>query len=269
MTFRGFVLTLALVQAAPALATPVDCLIEPRAILKLVAPDKGPIAAIMVERGDRVAKGAALARLDDTVQQLQVLNAQTQKNADVGLRAAKARLSQRERELTRVKELRSRNVTPEAAVEEAQIAVDMARFDIEQAGINHHLAELDYDTAVALLERRKLVSPVDGLVIDVRAEPGEYAHEQRELVTLAVTDPLNVEAFVPATKFGAITVGQVYTVQQAEPLTGQFPATVRVVDQVFDPASNTFGIRLQIANPEGAIPAGTRCTIDLESPVNP
>ena len=40
---------------------------------------------------------------------------------------------------------------------------------------------------------------------------------------------------------------------------GAYFLLVRVVDQVFDAASGSFGVRLELANPNGAIPAGVRC----------
>jgi hypothetical protein len=40
-------------------------------------------------------------------------------------------------------------------------------------------------------------------------------------------------------------------------------ATVRVVDRVLDAASGTFGVRLEVPNPNLAIPAGIRCRVDL------
>ena len=38
-------------------------------------------------------------------------------------------------------------------------------------------------------------------------------------------------------------------------------ANVTVVDRLVDAASNTFGVRLQLPNPDYAIPGGVRCDI--------
>ena len=38
-------------------------------------------------------------------------------------------------------------------------------------------------------------------------------------------------------------------------------AKVIVVDRIFDAASGTTGVRLQLANPDGLIPAGQRCVV--------
>ena len=36
-----------------------------------------------------------------------------------------------------------------------------------------------------------------------------------------------------------------------------------VVDSVLDPASGTFGVRLELANADQSIPAGIRCRVDF------
>jgi multidrug efflux pump subunit AcrA (membrane-fusion protein) len=45
------------------------------------------------------------------------------------------------------------------------------------------------------------------------------------------------------------------------PLKGTFKATVRIVDKVVDSASGTFGVRLDLPNPKGDIPAGVKCRV--------
>jgi len=42
---------------------------------------------------------------------------------------------------------------------------------------------------------------------------------------------------------------------------GTHTAKVVVVDRVVDAASSTFGIRLELRNPGGRIPAGIRCKV--------
>ncbi len=38
-------------------------------------------------------------------------------------------------------------------------------------------------------------------------------------------------------------------------------ATIAVVDPVIDAASGTFNVRLDLPNPDGAIPGGLHCTV--------
>ena len=42
---------------------------------------------------------------------------------------------------------------------------------------------------------------------------------------------------------------------------GEYEAVVKVVDNVFDPASRTFGVRLNLDNSDYSLPAGLRCQL--------
>ena len=42
---------------------------------------------------------------------------------------------------------------------------------------------------------------------------------------------------------------------------GRYTATVTLVDRVIDAASGTFGVRLELPNPNLAIPAGAKCKV--------
>ncbi|QKC98231.1 hypothetical protein EB231_28970 [Mesorhizobium sp. NZP2298] len=41
-------------------------------------------------------------------------------------------------------------------------------------------------------------------------------------------------------------------------------AAVTVVDKVFNAASGTFGVRLELPNPDDQIPVGQRCQVDFD-----
>ena len=73
-----------------ALATPLDpvsCLIEPYQTVELSTPVAGILAEVAVDRGDLVAAGQVVARLDSRVEALQRdLDVRTTKNAQGDLR---------------------------------------------------------------------------------------------------------------------------------------------------------------------------------------
>jgi multidrug efflux pump subunit AcrA (membrane-fusion protein) len=50
-------------------------------------------------------------------------------------------------------------------------------------------------------------------------------------------------------------------VSPEEPVGGEYPATVTVVDRVVDAASGTFGVRLELPNPDRALSAGLKCRV--------
>lgn len=263
---RGTVaLCLSALTPLSATATPFDCVIQPRSIASIIASDKGTITAIAVKRGQLVHVGDVLVQLDDEVQRLQVELAQKQLASDVDIRAAEERLATRQRIYDRALALSKRNSATVTAVEDAESELVRAALSLEQAKTSRELATIQMRQAEALLRRRTVVSQVDGLVTDVTATPGEYSHEQFTLMTIAQIDPLHVQVYLPPEKFQQVQAGQSYLVTQARPLQGSYQARVSVVDQIFDAASGTFGVVLEIPNPDGKIPAGTRCLIEIKT----
>ena len=249
---------------APAMSAPLDCVIEPKSVINLVASEEGRIANILVRRGSIVSKGDVLVELEDDAQRLNLAMAEIRKNSVLEMAAAKARLAQRERDLERTQTLADRNVAAKTKVEDAQIELELTKLTVQQASLSSALAKIEYEQAQTLLRHRTMRSPFNGVVVAVQAAPGAFATEQLQLLTLADIDPLHVEVFAPLDYYGRINVGDVYKISQSAPLSGVFDAKVSAVDQVFDAASGTFGILLEIPNTESSIPAGTRCKITLD-----
>lgn len=245
-----------------AQAQSFDCVIEPMALVDVVAADTGRIADVSVRRGDVVKAGDVLVKLDSALQQLQVDLASVQAQSDIQERATQRRLALRAKEYDRVRTLQDRNVAAQTLVDEAEIEMALTELTLEEAALGRKLASIQLEQARTLLDRRTIRAPVDGLILTVEAHPGEYAHEQFALLTLARIDPLHVEAFLPAELFSQIAVGDSLPVIQSPPFEARHTATVISVDRVFDPASGTFGVLLALENPDGEIPAGTRCLLE-------
>jgi hypothetical protein len=56
-------------------------------------------------------------------------------------------------------------------------------------------------------------------------------------------------------------VGDTAEVLPEAPVGGSYQAKVAVVDQVFEAASGTIGVRLELANPDLRLPAGIHCRV--------
>jgi len=78
---------------------------------------------------------------------------------------------------------------------------------------------------------------------------------------LAQIDPLNVEVILPVGQLPFIKVGVRAKVIPEAPIGGQYIAEVKIVDRVIDAASGTFGVRLELPNPNNRLPAGLKCKV--------
>ena len=251
----------ALAQGPDVTGEHFDCVIEPKSTIELGSPEEGIISEIAVERGDSVAAGDIVARLDSELQRLTVELARIRAGSDVEVRQNRARLSFRERETARVEKLYERDVVSTKTREEAAIESDLARYGVESAELQLKLAQVELAQARARLDRRRILSPVDGVVVAVDMAPGEYAYEQSPVMTIAEIDPLYVEVYVPIAHYGQVHAGMPAEVRPQAPIGGTHRARVKVVDRVFDAASGTFGVRLEVPNRDFRLPAGLKCRV--------
>ena len=68
---------------------------------------------------------------------------------------------------------------------------------------------------------------------------------------------------LPTHLFGSVAPGDSFEIVPEPPLDQMRIAQVSLVDRVLDGASGTFGVRLQLANPEHDLPGGLRCQARL------
>ncbi len=135
-----------------------------------------------------------------------------------------------------------------------------AKAQLEEIIIAKRLAELEYQRANEVVKRLIVISPVDGVVVERYLSSGEYVEEQ-PILKLAQIHPLNVEVILPVKLYLSIKMGMRAIVKPEAPLTGQYTAEVKVIDKVVDAASGTFGVRLELPNPNNQVPAGLKCKV--------
>jgi RND family efflux transporter MFP subunit len=245
----------------------LDCLIDAQSRVKLSAAVSGLVARVHVDRGDRVNAGQVLVEMESNVEEAQLRAARIRAANDQPVHSARAKLERAERTLERLTRLRGANAGAltqgqfDEAVSEQRVALSALR-DAE-AGME--TARVEADRALAVLEQRRVVSPIDGVVVERNMQPGEHRNEQSHMLTLARIDPLHVEVFAPVALYGQTRVGAIARVSPEAPVGGSYEARVTVIDRVIDAASGTFGVRLALPNPNHEIPAGLRCRIRFEA----
>ncbi len=238
-----------------------ECLIQPMIVLKLGTPVPGVIHEVLVDRGAEVKKGDVVARLESGVETAAVELAKARADNYTSVEAARARLEFLERKSDRMARLRKGDNVALSTADEASTAARVAESELHEAEINLNLAKLDLERASEVLKQRTIRSPIDGVVVERSLGPGEYIFEQAHLLTVSQIDPLRVEVYVPLSQFGKINTGMKAEVFPEEPVGGKYSAVVTIVDKVFDAASGTIGVRLELPNPDHKLPAGLRCHV--------
>ncbi len=266
-------LATALLLLAPALASAetmtFDCVAEPAQRVQIGTPVTGLLASVEVGRGTRVQPGDVVARLESTVEEANVALAKAQADADEAVRAQQTRLALAEADLARSKKLAVSGSVSVSKVQELEATVEIAKRDLDTEQRKTLLAKIELQRQQALLDRQSIRSPIKGFVADLSLRAGEFVRQDSPIMTIVQIDPLFVETYVPVALWGKITVGSQGSVVLDQPDRQSRNAQVTVVDKMFDAASGTFCVRLELPNPDDLIPAGQRCQVDFDVPAQP
>lgn len=253
--------TLPLLPAAHA-ALPEEpdflCQVTPSQKIELASQVPGVLKQVLVNRGDKVTAGEPVAQLRDELERVEVELARAKASDTASLRAQRAKFAFATRKLDRNVDLARSNVVSANDLDQMRTERDVAAQDVDAAIEAQKEAQIELRKAEVELEMRAIRSPVNGIVTDRRAEPGELVRDQ-PVVVIQQVDPLYVEITLPVGLMGQVKAGTPATISIEAPDVKPIHAAVTTADQVIDPASNTYSVRIVLPNPDGTIPAGSKC----------
>jgi len=246
--------------------TILEGLIEPWEDLSIGVGVEGVVEEVFVQRGQRVLKGDLIARLESSVEQAQFDLSIATSTMTAALEGAQIR-----ERLAQIRAERHRQLFEEGAVtrEELDLALseeELGAVAVQDAKNGLLRSELDAKVMKAILARRTVKSPVDGVVVERFLSPGELVNRagSGDVVRIAQVHPLKIDVIAPLSLFGEVKAGQRALVSPEDPIGGVHEATVKVVDPIVDAASGTFRIRLELPNEDFTVPSGVRCRVQIE-----
>jgi RND family efflux transporter MFP subunit len=204
--------------------------------------ESGRITAVLVEAGDRVKRGQALVRLDQSVLRPQM------DRLEASLEEAKAQAN-----LSAAEYRRAQGVEAAGALSAEEIARRHAAAVTDEARVKVAAAQLN--EARARLGKTEIVAPADGIVLTRNAEVGQTASPGGEpLFRLARAGEMEMRGQVAERDLAALSVDQtaeVYLTGIDKPFTGK----VRLLGAIIDPQSRLGEIRIALA-PDAKIRPG-------------
>jgi len=191
-----------------------------RTLVEVVAPTSEVLAELDVARGDRVAAGRVLARLDPTFAESELAR------AEAGLASARTGAAVADIDLDRVQQLSRERVA--------------SRQDLDRARLAHDEAEARLREAEAILAAARkhaadlvLAAPVAGVVDQLPFERGERVPAGAVIVVLIAEEDPWVRVWIPEASFARVVPGtraSIHVDGVAEPLHGS------VLDVAREPA---------------------------------
>ncbi|RWB97389.1 MAG: efflux RND transporter periplasmic adaptor subunit [Mesorhizobium sp.] len=213
--------------AAPARDVPVQVFglgtVEARVTSRIGFKVSGVLIDLRADVGNRIAKGAVLARLDDREQSAQVARANaTVQLADANLQRASASVEKAQANYANAKSINERrqmllkgNSTSIEAAQTAQAAQDAALADVSLAQSDVLVAKANIGDAEAqrqlqstILEFYTLAAPYDAMVTARLKELGSALGAGEPVFTLIDPKTVWALAYVDESKAGEITVGE-------------------------------------------------------------
>jgi RND family efflux transporter MFP subunit len=240
-----------------------DGLIEAHEEVEVGSEVPGVIDSVKVERGDMVKAGDVVATLRSGVEAANLELTRIRSRMESSIKAKQAALEFARRNSERVKDLYDVKALALQKWDEVETQRIMAENELAEAMDQKRLYELEYQQAVAVMKRKTISSPVSGVVMERFLSKGEYV-EDKPIVKIAQINPLNVEVVMPVSEIGFLSKGMKGTVKPEAPVSGEYEATVTIVDKVIDAASGTFGVRLEIPNTDHKIPPGLKCKVRFD-----
>ena len=245
-------------------ASAATCIIKPHVQVQLGSAVSGVLSATLVDRGDVVHKGQVVAQIESSIEQATLALDELRASNESAIKVEEVDRELSVREAARKQSLVAKGIENQNALDELETKVHEGDLRIQQARMDQQVAALTAARSERALALKQIRSPIDGVVIERKLSAGEYIYEQTSIMTIAQLDPLNVEVVLPLDRYGGISVGSTAIVHPEAPISGAYPAKVDVIDPVIDAASETFGVRLLLPNPQRIIPAGIRCSVDWQ-----
>ena len=238
----------------------VDCVINPYRVVDISSPVAGVIEKLYVERSQHVSAGQVVAQLEASVERANVELARYRANVQSEVGLGKVNINFDQLRKKRVESLlEKQNISLENA-DQIEREVQLSKWKLKQAKELLDIRKLELRKAEEQLRQKSIGAPFDGYVLDTFKYRGEYVEDQA-ILRLAQLDPLVVEAIVPMENFGMIKPGMMAEILPEVLFKDKLISRVVAVDRIGDTASNTFGVKLSIPNPENRIPAGLKCIV--------
>lgn len=253
------------VTAAVAQPLDFDCVMDPAADIHLGAATQGLLQEVLVSRGQTVTKGQIVARLWSDVETATLALLILRAESDAAILARQAQVDFASDKVERTRILVAQKSATASALKEAELDLATAEAGLRIAELDRDSARTEADRARDEVEQTNVRAPLDGYVEEILLHPGEFATPDHPIMRLAQLDPLHVQAFLPAELYPQVNLGAKVRIRPEAIAGPDLISEIAAIDHVLDTASLTFGIEVDLPNPDGILPAGQRCTLRLEN----
>ncbi|MFM8290629.1 MAG: efflux RND transporter periplasmic adaptor subunit [Planctomycetia bacterium] len=210
-------LTAAAVLAAGGEPVLERCLVSLMDEAKVPAREAGVLVELPIREGDTVTKGEVIARIDDNQPQMEKRKAKAEHDQAVAKAASDVDIlySQKAEAVAEKASEKAENAHRQSPGSVTEVERDRLKLEWEKTGLQIRQAELEQklatlaaaskgvevEAAENAIERRRITSPLDGVVVQVFPHQGEWMQPGDPLARVVRTDKVKVEGYVDASKW--------------------------------------------------------------------
>lgn len=275
-----------------------DGVIEEVKLLEGQEVKKGQVIATLISEDIRLALKAAERALSEAeaalalqVVQVGVAVAEARAMQDQ-VAVAEARLAEEKDNLTRLERIPPGSVSDQDRArarfvvqgQEAEVAarlsqhraaearVQAARAQSQVLAASVESARVTVEQQQLALDRTQIVSPVDGVILALKAAPGQKKvmnmdeHDSSVVATLFEQDRLQVRVDVPLSEARGLTVGQPAVITSDFLPQVEFEGVVTRIAGAADLQRNTLQAKVQIRNPDARLRPDMLCRVKFLEP---
>ena len=255
-------------QAAADHAAPkggqIEGFTEPYADIDMAASEMGTLASVAVRDGDIVQAGDLLANLDDAVLQASLEVARAGMNAEGELKNATTQLQLKKVELEKITRLFGRNHASQQELDRVSGEVRIAEARIQSVREDLEVRRLEFARIEAQLRQRQIRSTIDGVVVEVRKDHGEFVSPSDPVVARVVQlDPLLVNFSVPVARRNELQEGASVPLSIGD-LAASADGVIEYISPTADASSGTFRVKVRLANPDSRWHGGEKTVLNID-----
>jgi membrane fusion protein, multidrug efflux system len=192
---------------------------------------------VPVKIGDVVKKGDLLVGWDD-----RLIKATVQANRDY-VEADNIKIRDETRQVQRYTALQKKNMGTAVDLEKSEMALADAKQALAQHTLSLRQAEID-------LERTRMVSPINGIVLERLVNPGEFTQPNEVVMKLGVLSSVLMAAKISEEKMHSVQLGLAAETSFPAFPGETFHGEVVKIDPNIDPTTRTFTTFVKIPNPD-------------------
>jgi RND family efflux transporter MFP subunit len=234
------------------------------ATVEIVPKVNGRVQALNVKLGDSVRRGQTLAKIEDFEIQEQVRQAEASHQvSQAQIRQRDADLKLAKTNLDRSRSLYERQLLPQQTFDDTEARYQAALAQIDLARAQFEQAKARLDELKITLSNTVIVSPVDGFVGKRFVDPGAFVGPNSPIASVVDIQTVRMVANLVERDVSRVPAGTPAAVEVDAFPGEKFKGRVSRVAPVFDPATRTAEMEIEVPNPGFRLKPGMYARVQL------